>query len=132
LTRLVATVLLLVGFEWSVGGCGGSAILPLAGANGSGLVLAESATGARFDLSVKSGSLTLTETGGSESVSPEVALIDSATGSRDSLVVTSGALALVSSSGAELGASEIDLTDAVTAKSYALAVANGALTLVPN
>jgi hypothetical protein len=132
LTRLVATLLLCAGLGWFACGCGGTTILPVAGSNNSGITLADSATGARLDLSVVSGAFTLTDAGNSGTVSPEVALIDSVTGSRDSLGVTSGALGLVPASGSELAASQIVLTDTVTAKSYALAVASGSLTLIPN
>jgi hypothetical protein len=112
-------------------GCGGSVVRPLpAGGSGAAgeLILVDSATAARFSVSVVNGTPTLTGVGSSGTISADPELIDGATGERFSLAVTGGALMLIPATGAG-GAAEIGFVDTVTAKTYTLAVVRGALRL---
>jgi hypothetical protein len=100
-------MLAIAGMVGLIAGCGG-VVTPVAGAAASGLVLADAASGAHYELSVADGALTLTGMGSAGTAEKDAGLVDSATVER------------------------IALADTVTAKTYELAVAAGALTLVPD
>lgn len=127
--RRFSSMLAIAGMVGLIAGCGG-VVTPVAGAAASGLVLADAASGAHYELSVADGALTLTGMGSAGTAEKDAGLVDSATGASYSVEVASGALML--EPGGSAAVERIALADTVTAKTYELAVAAGALTLVPD
>lgn len=124
--RLFGAVVIIAGMVWLMVGCG-VAIAPATSGATSALTLADSETGAHYELSVADGALTLTGTGSAGTVETDAGLVDSVTGANFSVGLAGGALTL--EPGGAAGVERIGLVDTVTAKTFELAVAGGALTL---
>ena len=128
--RLFGAVVMIAGVVWLVAGCG-DVVAPLMGKARSGLVLADSASAARYRFTVMNGAPALTKIDSAEAVTPDSSLVDGVTGARYAVEVTGGALTLAPGTSTNSGGARIELADSVTAKTYGLGVASGALTLTP-
>jgi len=117
--RVLSAIVLVAG---TLNGCGAGNGKSTAGP----IVLADTATGEHYSLTIVNGAATLSSMGGAGKLSSSE-LTDSVNGKSYQLVVVQGALTLVSN--AAPGATQINLTDTVTANAYTLKVVFGALTL---